>query len=169
MLTRKQKEEIISDLSDKIGKTKSMVFVEFTGMETGEMGELRRELKKNKAELKVAKKTLVELALGKHDFKVDLDKFKTQVAVAFGYNDEFSAVKALDNFAKKHSALKLLAGFIGKDYYEQSALAVLAKLPSREELLARLVGTISAPVSGFVNVLQGNMRGLVTVLSKIKQ
>ena len=169
MLTRKQKEEIVSDLSDKIGKTKSMVFVEFAGMQTGEMGELRRELKKNKAELKVAKKTLVEIALEKNDFKVDLDKFKTQVAVAFGYNDEFSVVKVLDNFAKKHSALKLLAGLIGKDYFEETSLSALAKLPSREELLARLVSTISAPISGFVNVLQGNMRGLVTVLSKIKR
>ena len=169
MLTKKQKEQIVKDLTEKASKAKSLVFVEFTGTNTSQMNEVRRELRKNQSEMKVAKKTLVELAMKNNNFEVDLDKFKTQVAVAFGYNDEVSAVKTLDNFSKKHSALKLLAGLIGKEYYGEVALSALAKLPSREELLAKLVGTISAPVSGFVNVLQGNMRGLVIVLSKIKQ
>ena len=168
MLTKKQKREIVENLSDKISRTKSVVFVEFTGMNTAEISELRRELKKNQAELKVAKKTLVNLALEKNNHHFDLDQFKTQVAVAFGYADEVGAIKVLDKISKTNKALKMLAGIIGKDYYTEESLAVLARLPSREELLGKLVGTISAPISGFVNVLGGNMRGLVRVLSKIK-
>ncbi len=169
MLTKKQKKEIVEDLADKISRTKSVVFVEFTGMNTAEISELRRELKKNQAELKVAKKTLVNLALEKNDRHVDLDQFKTQVAVALGYNDEIGAIKILDKVSKTNKALKMLAGIVGKDYYSKESLVALAKLPSRDELLGKLVGAISAPISGFANVLQGNIRGLVTVLGKINK
>jgi large subunit ribosomal protein L10 len=101
--------------------------------------------------------------------EVDLDQFKTQVAVALGYNDEIGAIKILDKASKTNKALKMLAAVIGKDYFSGANLSALAKLPSREELLGRLVGVISAPISGFANVLGGNIRGLVTVLSKINK
>lgn len=169
MLTKKKKQEIVADLTDKISKTKSIIFVEYAGMDTGQVSELRRELKKNQAELKVAKKTLMNLALEKNDFEVDLDQFKTQVAVALDYEDEVGAIKVLDKISKTSKALKMLCGIVGKDYYSETALIALAKLPSRNELLGKLVGTISAPVSGFVNVLEGNIRGLVYVLSQIKK
>lgn len=169
MLTKKQKQQIVEDLTEKISKTKSVVLVEFTGTNTGQLSEVRRELKKNNAELKVAKKTLVNLALEKNNFKVDLDQFKTQVAVALGYGDEVSAIKVLDKISKTTKTLKMLSGIVGKDYFDQKSILALAKLPSREELLAKLVGTISAPISGFVNVLQGNISGLVRVLDQISQ
>jgi large subunit ribosomal protein L10 len=169
MLTKKKKEEVVSELTDKISKTKSVVFVEFTGMSTAQISDLRRELRKSDAELKVAKKTLVNLALEKNDLQADLDQFKTQVAVALGYSDEVGAVKILDKISRTNKALKMLAGFVGREYYGTAPLAALAKLPSREQLLGQLVGTIGAPISGFANVLQGNIRGLVTVLSKINK
>jgi large subunit ribosomal protein L10 len=169
MLTKKQKEQIVNDLTEKVSQAKSLVFVEFTGTNSGEMNEIRRELRKNSAEMKVAKKTLVSLALKNNKYEVDLDKFKTQMAVAFGLNDEVSTAKILDKFGKKIKTLKILSGIVGKDFYNGPAMAALAKLPTREELLAKLVGTLNAPVSGFVNVLQGNIRGLVQVLSKINK
>lgn len=169
MLTKKQKQQIVEDLTKKISKTKSVVLVEFTGTNTAQIGEVRRELKKNDAELKVAKKTLVNLALEKNNFKIDLDQFKTQVAVALGYGDEVSAIKVLDKISKKTKTLKMLAGLVGKDYFDQKSILALAKVPSRDELLAKLVGTISTPISGFANVLQGNIRGLVQVLGQIKK
>jgi large subunit ribosomal protein L10 len=169
MLTKQKKEEVVSELTDKISRTKSVVFVEFTGMSTAQISALRRELKENDAELKVAKKTLVDLALRKNSLEADLDQFKTQVAVALGYNDEVGAVKILAKLSRTNKALKMLAGFVGGEYYGTAPLSALAKLPSREQLLGQLVGTIAAPISGFANVLQGNIRGLVTVLSKIKQ
>lgn len=169
MLTKKQKEQIVADLSEKAGKAKSMVFVEFTGVNVGQMSEVRRELRKNDAEIKVAKKTLINLALKKNDLSADLEQFKTQVAVAFGYGDEISAAKVLDKASKTNKAIKMLAGIVGKDYFDTAGISALAKLPSRNELLAKLVGTISAPISGFANVLQGNIRGLVQALGQIKK
>jgi large subunit ribosomal protein L10 len=169
VLTKKQKEQIVADLSEKAAKAKSMVFVEFTGTNVSKINEVRRELKKNDAEMKVAKKTLINIALKNNDLSVDLEQFKTQMAVAFGYKDEISAAKVLDKMSKKAKTLKMLAGIVGKEYFDTAAISALAKLPSRVELLGKLVGTISAPISGFANVLQGNIRGLVQVLGQIKK
>lgn len=169
MLSRQQKEEMVSELGEKLAKMKALVLIDYSGMKVGKMSELRRELKKAGAELKVFKRRLVDLALKKGGLSLDVSRLKGQVALVFGYSDEVGAAKTVHKFSEGNKIFKIIAGLVGEKNLDAAAVTALAKLPTREELLGKLVGSISAPMSGFVNVLQGNIRGLVTVLSKINK
>lgn len=170
-LTRQQKQEVVSDLKDKIGDQKTMVFVDFTGLEVKDLFNLREELKKKKSLFKVSKKTLLRVAL--KDFDSSLaDRVKElngELAVIFGFGDEISPAKVVFNFSLKNDKLEILGGFFQGEYIDKDKVIELAKIPTEEELLARLVGSLSAPLSNFANVLQGNIKGLVCVLSAIKK
>ncbi len=167
--TREQKEKMVKETTDKLNKAKSLVFANFTGLKVNEVRELKKEAKKQDVEVSVVKNSLFELALKNSDLKdVKLEKFKGPNAVAFGYADEVAGAKILHQFAKKHKVMQLLGGILGKALLSSKEVVNLAKLPSKEEMLARTVGTIKAPITGFVNVLAGNLRGLINVLSAVK-
>lgn len=169
MLGKNQKTKILKDLKDKIAKQKAMVFVDFTGLKVKDISRLRKELKKNQNEMKVAKKTLINLALKENKLEITKDKLAGEVALIFGFTDEISPAKTVYQFAKTNPAIKILGGFLENKFKEIEEIVALAQLPSREELLARLVGSIASPMSGFVRVLQGNIKGLVYILANIKK
>jgi|SRR3989344_623683 len=168
MLSKTKKAEILKDLKDKVAKQKAMVFVDFTGLKVKDISKLRKELKKNQNEMKVAKKTLVNLALKDKNLEIAKDKLPGEVALIFGYNDEISPARIVYQFSKTNPALKILGGFMENKFREIEEIMALAQLPGREELLARLVGSIASPMSGMLNVLQGNIKGLIRVLAQAK-
>ena len=168
-LNKNQKTKILEDLKEKIAKQKAMVFVDFTGLKVKDISRLRKELKKDKNEMKVAKKTLLNLALKENKLEITKDKLTGEVAMIFGFDDEVSSARIVYQFSKKNSAIKILGGFLENKFKEIEEIVALAQLPSREELLARLVGSIASPMSGFVRVLQGNIKGLVYILSNMSK
>jgi len=170
MITRKQKEDLVGELKDKLVKTKAAVFADYTGLSVAKMTELRRKLRAaGGAELKVAKKTLIDLALKQAGLKgVDSKEMAGQIALIMGYGDEVAPAKTVYTFGKTDEHLKIIGGILGTSYITSEAVIGLAKLPSKQELLAKAVGSIAAPLSGLLNVLQGNIRGLVQILSQIK-
>ncbi|MDA1038479.1 MAG: 50S ribosomal protein L10, partial [bacterium] len=87
----------------------------------------------------------------------------------FSYDDEISPARVITNFAKNRESITVTAGILEGNLVGMETVTAFASLPSREELLAKLVGSINAPVSGFVNVLAANLRGLVQVLGAIKE
>jgi large subunit ribosomal protein L10 len=97
-----------------------------------------------------------------------INNFTGNVTVAFGYDDEVAPARIMAKFSKTNEAMEIYGGILEKSFIDSSRVRVLATLPDREDLLAKLVGTINAPVSGFVRVLAGNMRNLVYVLEAIK-
>jgi large subunit ribosomal protein L10 len=167
--TKEQKKKIIDDLKEKITKQKSIVFIDFAGVKVEGMFNLRKNLKKVNGQLKVAKKTLINLALKDSGLKTDIDKLEGELGMVFSYKDEISSAKIIYQFSKKNPSLKILGGFFENEFKPAEDFIALAQLPSKEELLARLTGSISAPVSNFVRVLEGNLKGLVYVLSAIKK
>ncbi|MDD2753713.1 MAG: 50S ribosomal protein L10 [Candidatus Portnoybacteria bacterium] len=170
MQTKQQKEELLKELTERLTKTKAAVFADYTGLSVTKLTELRRKLRSQSGELKVAKKTLIDLSFKKSGIEnVDTKNMNGQVAVAFGYQDEISPAKILNDFARQNTQLKILGGILENKFIDSLSVIGLAKLPSKQELLGRLVGTVAAPMSGMLNVLQGNLRGLVRVLSQIKQ
>lgn len=169
MLTRDQKEKTILEVGEKMAKMKALVLIDYSGMKVGKMSELRRELKKAGAELKVFKRRLVDLAMKKSGLSLDAAQIKGQLALIFGYGDEVGAAKAAYKFSGGNKVFKIISGIVSGKNLDAAAVTALAKLPTREELLARLVGTMAAPMSGMLNVLQGNIRGLVRVLSQINK
>jgi large subunit ribosomal protein L10 len=168
-LTRNQKQNIITDLESKIEKQKSIVFMDFTGVKVKELAKLRENLKENGSEMKVAKKSLMEIALKNKNIELDSKKLDGEVAMVFGYEDEIAPSKAVYQFSKENQKAKILGGFLENKFYEMADVIKLAELPSKQQLLGMLLGTISAPATNLVGVLSGNMRKLVFALSQIKE
>ena len=168
--TKAQKQASVKSLSDKLSQAKSMVFAYFRGLSVKEVEELRKQCRAERIDYVVAKKTLMELALKDSDIKgVDVKSFDKPVATVFGYDDEVAPARIIQQFAKEHEALEVAGGVLENNYVDAAKVIELSMLPSKDELLARVVGSINAPVSGFVNVLAGNLRSLVYILSAIKE
>ncbi|MFQ6049506.1 MAG: 50S ribosomal protein L10 [Candidatus Paceibacterales bacterium] len=168
MLTREQKQKIVEELKEKISKQKAIIFVDFAGLRVKDMFDLRKKLKGGDSELKVAKKSLIHLALKESRLKIEVKELEGEIALVFGYKDEISLSKIVWQFSEANPNLKILGGFFENKFVETEKIIELAKLPTREELLGRVVGSISAPISNFVNVLEGNLKGLIYVLTKVK-
>lgn len=167
-ITKERKKEIIEDLSNRFSKSKSIVFLGFQGLTVPESISLRKKLRSENIDYKVAKKTLIRKGLTEAKFEnsEELD-LEGPIAVAVGYDDEIAPARLANEYSKENKKLKLLGGFIETEYIDATGIKSLALLPNKEQLRAQLVGTINAPVSGFVNVLAGNIRGLVNALKAI--
>jgi len=167
---KEQKKEILENLKDKIGKSKSIVFTKFDGLQVRENEELRNKLKEENSEYYVAKKSLLDLALKDTDLKVDVQSFNGKVAAIFGYVDEVAPAKIVNEFKKTvEDKIEFLGGILEGKFLSSEEMIALAKLPSKQELYAKIVGSINAPVSGFVNALAGNLRNLVYVLKAVEE
>lgn len=167
--SRAQKAHVLDSLVEKASRAKSVVFASFNGFGVKDNEELRKALRAENSEYVVAKKTLLNLTFKKANLEnANLRELPGQLAAVFGYGDEVAPAKIVARFKKeKDGKVDLAGGILENRFIGATEVQELATLPSKEELLGRLVGSINAPVSGFVNVLAGNLRGLVTVLKAI--
>ncbi len=164
-VTKEKKKEIIENLRENITKQEAILFVNFKGMKGEEVRSLREGLKKSGSKMIVARKTLAKIAFEKEKMNFDPLLLDGEVGFTFAMEDGIGTAKVLRNF-EKEEAIAILGGI-----YEGKALSAeetrsLADLPSREELLAKFLGTLSAPMGGFASVLEGNIKGLINVLDK---
>lgn len=174
--TREQKKEIVKELTGKLPRAKIVMFASFAregekGLSVSQSQELKRNLKKTDSEYFVSKKTLINVALKQASYSgaVDVNKLGGSLGLIFGYGDIVSAAKTAYTFSKANKALSLLGALMDKKFIGAEKLVELAKLPSREVLLGKVAGLIGSPLSGLANVLQGNLRNLVLILSNIKK
>lgn len=167
--TKQQKEATINELAEGIKSAKSLVFANFQGLKVKESEELRKLCRQQNIGYLVAKKTLLKKALTQAGIEADVESFEGGVSTVFGREDEVAPAQILADFAKKHEIVKLFGGVLEGAFIDSAKVNALAKLPSKQQLLGQLVGTLNAPISGFVNVLAGNLRGLVNVLNSIKE
>ncbi len=169
MLTRKNKEQIVKDLTEEIKSAKSVVFADFKGVKVNESIKLKKELKKEGSNLRVYKKNLIDIALKNANVDLKTKGMEGQVAVSIATQDEVSSARIIEKFSKTNESLKILGGILGIKAMSAQEVIALAKLPSKEELLSRLVGSLSSPIRGLMNVFQGNQRSLVQVLKAISE
>lgn len=169
MIDREQKKEIVKDLIDKLSRQKAVVFFDYTGLKVNQFQEVRAKLRKQKIDCQVCKKSLIDLALEESGFKdVSVKKLPGQIGLVMGYDDEVLPAKILYDFSKDNENLKIVNGLIQGEYLEKESIIELAKLPSKQELLAKLVGNISSPISGLMNVFRSNLEKLIFVLKNVK-
>jgi large subunit ribosomal protein L10 len=169
MITREQKEQIIKEVAEKIKESKAIIFTDYKGISVEEMTELRKDLRNKGIELKVMKQTLFALAVKKAGVDIDLSNMKNHpVAFAFG-RDEVEPAKAVHEFNKKTEKLEMLGGALNGKTISLEELKSLALMPSREEMYAKVVGSLASPLRGLVTVVSGNLRGLVNVLSQYSE
>ncbi|MBU2540062.1 50S ribosomal protein L10 [Patescibacteria group bacterium] len=171
-LTKDQKKKAVEDLKKRIENKKSIVFVDFSKVNSKDIFSFRQKLKAAGCTLKVSKKTLWGIAFEGANAVIWEEAKKNipgQLAIVFGIEDEVSPAKISAQFSKESENLKILGGIFENKYANKEMILTLSRIPSRDELLAKLVGSIASPVSGFVNVLQGNIKGLLYALSAIKK
>jgi len=167
-ITRQKKEEIVADVQQLLDDGRMTVVMNYRGLSVKQFQALRREAKDNNVRIVIAKNRLVKLAMQgvAHLKDVDPELLNDQVGLAIGMTDEVAPAQVLAEFAKTNPQLELLGAYNADgDVLDQSQVDVLSKLPSKQQLQGQLVGTIAAPLSGFVNVLSGNVRGLANVLN----
>ena len=169
MLNKLQKSKIVQDLAEKFKRQKIAIFSDFRGVSVAKSQALRRLLKKENAEYKVAKKTLFDRALVETGAGVTTKDMKGEIGVAFGYGDQVAPAKILSKFAKEIETFKILGGLLDGKLLSDKQVLALARLPSREVLLAQIVGAMAAPLRGLASVLQGNIRNLAFVLNQVKE
>lgn len=167
--TKAQKEAAALALAENLKSAKAAVFANFQGLTVPETEELRAQCRENNIVLTASKKTLLKRALSDVGLDVDTKAFEGGVAAAFGTDDEVAPAQVIAKFAKDHEIVTIFGGVLEGKYIDAAKVTELSKLPSKEELYAKLVGSLNSPVSGFVNVLAGNLRGLVGVLNAIKE
>ena len=166
--TKAQKAEIISHLADKFRKMKSVAFSSVSGYTMGQADSLRVKAAADNVDVFIAKKTLLELAAKEAGLTLDHDALTGSILTAVAYDDEVAAARLLKGLSKVNDQVTLVGGFLEGKMLSTSEVTQLASLPGKQEMLAHLVRTINAPVTGFVTVLAGNLRGLATVLTAIK-
>jgi large subunit ribosomal protein L10 len=165
-LTKNEKKNLLDGLSDRISRSKAVVFTNYQGLKVQDLNTLRNQLKAKNIEYKIVKNTLAKKTLNEQKIKFDESILDQPAAVAFSYDDEVEPNKIIYQFSKQNDKLGILGAIVNKEFVGSDAVKSLAMLPSREQLYANVVGSISAPISGFVNVLSGNLRGLVSVLKQ---
>jgi len=168
-LTKEKKQDIVKDLESKMEKQKSMIFMDFSGTKVKNLALLRKNLKEAKNELRVAKKTLMDIALKNKKISVEPKNMAGEIGLVFGYEDELSPARIVNQFLKTNPNAKIMGGYIENRFYETEDVVRFAQLPGKEHLLASLLSSMSAPASNLVGVLNGNLRKLVFVLSQIKK
>lgn len=154
-----QKKQVVSDIAEKLKSAKSVVLVEYKGLTVEKVSELRNKCREAGVEYKVYKNTLMRFAfkeLGYEDFNVNLEGPN---AIALSFNDEVSAAKVTNDFAKtSNETLKIKAGIAEGKIMNAAEVVALANVPTREVLLGQLAG-----------VLQGNIRNLAYMLDQISK
>ena len=142
----------------------------YRGLSVEDIDNIRNELRQNQVEYKIIKNTLFKLAIKEAGLEIKTNEFEGHpIAAAFSYEDEVVPARVTYNYSKKNENLEILGGILEGKEINAFTVNSLAKLPSREDLYANIVGSLAAPMSGLLNVMTGNIRGLVTVLSAYKE
>lgn len=167
-MTRADKTKLVEGIREKFLKADAAFLTEYQGIQATKMSDFRRGLKEASVEFKVVRNTLARLAVDGTDAAHMKELFKGPVAMVFSYGDAAGAAKKLTEFAKDNPKLKVLAGTLGAKPITMEEIKGLAELPSREVLLAKMLGSMTSPVSGLVGVLSGVPRKLLYALNAIQ-
>lgn len=168
MKTRAQKEQTVQQLTEKLGRSKAIVFTDYKGMTMSQLSSLRDTLAEQDAQLAVTKNTLLKIALRESGKPIE-DNFEGPVATLFAYSDEITPLKSLVKALKDNGIGKIKSGILGDQFLDENRIKQLASLPSKDELRGKTVGVLAAPLQGMVGVLQANLRNLVYVFEQIRK
>ncbi|MCL4501106.1 MAG: 50S ribosomal protein L10 [Deltaproteobacteria bacterium] len=161
----KEKDKIVQDIREKVSRSQIGILTDFKGLKVEEMTKLRRQLQEAQAELKVVKNTLLRRAAADESpISPMLDKFTGPNALTLGYADPVALAKVMTKFAQEKPQLEIKAAVLSGQLLSAKDLEALSKLPSREVLLAQLLGLLNNVPTALVTVLAGVIRNFLNVL-----
>lgn len=170
-MTKKEENKLtVQSLKEKVLKAKSITFTDYKGLDAQAVNQLRTKMKESDAEFVVAKNTLLKVATKdiKNADKIEKD-LEGPTAAIFGYADAITPIKIIYDFAKKLELPKVKSALIEGIYNTAEQVEVIKSLPSKEQLLAQIVGGLKSPLNGLVAVTSGVQRKFVYALSAIAQ
>ena len=169
-VNRKEKEAVIASLKNEFSKSAASFLVGVKGLTVEQFQSLRTDLRKEEGRLQVAKVRLMKRALLEVKSVQQLEPYmQEQVGLVFAQKEVPGVAKALCDFSKKADALRVIVGSMDANLLDESAILTLAKLPSREILLAQVARGLQAPTANFVQILHQLLARLVYVLRQIEQ
>ena len=169
-MERAEKEKFVRDLKESLQSAKIAVLTQFEGMTVAQMTELRRNLLQKNSKYKVVKNTLARIAVKGTPFEGAADRFVRTVGIAYSKTDPVGPIKVITDYLKKdeESKLKVVVAHMDGKALSANEFKALATLPSREEMLSKMLGSMKAPAQNMANVLAAVPRQLATVLAAIR-
>ena len=164
-----RKEAAVQELRDRLAGSQNLFLTDFAGLSVEEITKLRGELRKDGSTYAVVKNTLFKRAAGEDIAALLESHLHGPTGIVFAGADPVAPAKAIKQFADDSKKLGIKAGYVDGKYVDATQVNVLASLPSKSELIAKLVGSLASPLRGLVTVLSGNQSGLVRVLNQIRE
>ena len=166
-LTRAQKENVIEEVSANVAKAEAVIFAEYRGLNVESMTELRKQARESGVYLRVLKNSLAKLAIKGTDYEGMSDQLAGPLLYGIS-EDPVACAKVLNGFAKDNNKLVLKGGALPTGALDEAGIKALASLPSRDELLSKLLGTMQAPVAKFVQTMNEVPTGFVRTLAALR-
>ena len=164
-----EKKKIVENLQDRFSKTSIVIVTDYKGLDVATINDLRRKLREEHVEFQVVKNTLLTRASAETDVGLIKEHFKGSSAVALSYDDPVAPAKVLTNFAKDHEELEIKGGVLNGQVLELNDIKTLSAMPSRDQLLGKLVSTLNAVPASFVRTLGEIPKKLLYVLLAVKE
>ena len=168
MSTKAFKKEKIDAIKSKIEKAQVAVITEYKGLSVEEITKLRRVIQKNGGDYMVTKNTLAKIAVKGTEYEALTDKMSGPIALAFGFEDPVTPAKAVTKFIKDTKKGEILGAVMDGKLLSVSETKALANLPSKEELFAKMLGSINSPASGIVGCVNGVMASLTRAMAAVR-
>ncbi len=162
------KAETIEELRRKLQESKGAVLLDYRGLNVKDITALRRQLSNDQVEFTVAKNTLLRIAADRAEFDVSADLLAGPTAIAFGWRDETSPARLLTEFVRRNRVVTIKGGIVGRRSISAEQVGRVAELPSRDALLAQLLGAVQAPLAQTLAVLQAPTRQMAGLLQALK-
>jgi len=167
MKTKEQKSQEISALTQEIGNASNAFLIDFKGITVPQVTELRKQVRETKSGYIVVKNTLALIALKDSPIVQMREQFNGPTAIAFNATDAVVLAKALTRFAKDVPAVQFKGALLNGQVVPADQIQAIANLPSREELVSKLLYVLQSPMRGLATVLQANIRNLAVVMDQI--
>lgn len=168
-MPNEKNKQVVESIKDKVARAKAITFTNYLGISASDASSLRQKLKETDAEILVTKNTLLKVALKANNIEAkELDKdLEGPTAAVFSFGDPVTPIKALFDFAKKAQFPKIKSAIIEGIYTTAGQVEIIKDLPSKDQLIAQVVGTLKAPLSSFVGVMSGVQRKFVYAIKAV--
>lgn len=158
----------VAEIVEKVAKAQSIVIIDYKGLTVANDTELRNRFRKAGVEYRVLKNTLFLRAAKENGIEGLEDYLNGTSSFAFGYDDPVAPAKVISDFIKEKNKTQIKGGVITGKVVNEAGVKALSELPPREVLIAKVLGTMNAPITGFVTVLSGTLRSLLYTLNAVK-
>ena len=169
MNAKEKKAQIVAELKDKFENSSSAVLIDYRGITVAEATAMREECRSAGVVYKIYKNTLTERAVKELGYEDLIPYLKGPTAIAFGVDDPVAPAKLLSDTIKKLKKMEFKVGVVEGKVIDVDGIKELASLPSREELLAKMLGSMNAPITGLAMVLSGTIRSLLYALKAVEE